>query len=211
MNTRNQNILILGKSTDRDIKDLLMTAQWAASLVLLATLIVLIVADQGGHTGFFPLHRSRALAALHSRAGLRMIDVDGCEITRIEELGDDEGLLWATNHSTKCDQITALLREQAVLRPEEHASGGDQISSMLLSGSCAVVGASGARVSRMDFGTEIDRHDTVIRINNNPTGAYPEQSSELDRLLGIKTSMADACSEFHQFATGGCHRTFGSS
>lgn len=53
---------------------------------------------------------------------------------------------------------------------------------------CAVVGASGARVSR-PYGKDIDRHDTVVRINANPTGRWPEASPELSRHLGTKTSI----------------------
>lgn len=155
--------------------------------MLMAALLMPIRAEMQAHAGF-PIHQSRAAVALHLKAGLRMLDVDGSEIRVIDEL-DEHELLWATDLRTKCARMRELLQPQAVLRPGELHTGGHQMQAMLASGNCAVVGASGARVSRSDFGTDIDRHHTVVRINNNPSGSYPEPSSKLRSMVGTKTDI----------------------
>jgi len=53
---------------------------------------------------------------------------------------------------------------------------------------CAVVGSSGARTSR-PYGVEIDAHDVVVRLNENPAGDDPSLGSSMVDRIGRTTNL----------------------
>lgn len=103
-----------------------------------------------------------ALPARHN--GPVVVDNDGCQLTEAEQLADDDRHdLWAMHQSGTCQRIRHLLRGESSWRDDE-AANGERIAQELASArTCAVVGASGAKLP--SYGTLIDQHDAVIRMN----------------------------------------------
>ena len=100
-------------------------------------------------------------------------------------------ILYSHNSSfdreSTCRSLTNAIRKEisGVLRKEEEL-GTSLFRKLTEKSECAVVGASGAMTSR-PYGKEIDAHDTVIRINANPSGSHPEHGSLMET-MGGKTS-----------------------
>jgi len=122
-----------------------------------------------------------------------LLEEDGAQVQALEELEDPlQSLLVHPTSALQPGGLPQRTHPRCRGRPAFVGSmfRGEQWDvSRAFSGRCAVVGSSGARPKRY-YGPEIDAHDVVIRLNENPSAAEGEgQAHPIEALVGRKTTL----------------------